>query len=521
VRSVAELARAAAEAFGVARATPGVGEVEVFVASNASLLARLNYTSHIPCNGVEEPKSVESYGLGIQAVFDVDGARLVGFGSEPSDLGASGAERALLKARRGAVADPEFVSLPRPPPEPRALENYHDPELMAVSDDRLVEAGWNVVNGGLRTFMASSRLAGLADSDERLRRLGLIIGGDVTILLERIALVSTHLPRVQTDESALVTAFVTAMVEAHDAKGSGWSTATRLAELGDDAGVEAAQASIDAIGGQRVPSGRYTVVFGRQPVADILNNLIVPACNADAFYASATPFLGRLGQRVASPLLSIYDDGARPGLTGSKGITCEGLPTGRTDLVSDGVLRGCLTNWYCARRLLRDPALGAKLGATGEAAAAALVARNGFRFGAGGGRQFDSQPGVAASNVIVEGREPLSREALLRRVGDGLYIGRIWYTYPINGLRAGDFTCTVVGDSYIIRDGRIAAPLKANVIRINDNIATFLDNVVGVSGDRQGTIVWAADEVVYAPEIAVSGVRVDAIAEGGESPASP
>jgi PmbA protein len=517
VRSAAELSRAAQAAFEVARSRPEVAEVEVFAASNASLLTRLNYTSHIPCNGVEEPKSTESYGLGIQAVFEVDAARLVGFGSEPSDLGVSGAERALAKARRAAVVDSEFVSLPRPSPEPRALTNYHDPELMAISDDRLVEAGWTIVNGGLRTFLASSRLAELAGSDERLRRLGLILGGDVTILQERIALVSTYMPAVQTDESTLVSAFVTAMVEAHDAKGSGWSTATRLAEFTDEAGVDGARASIDAVGGERVPSGRYTVVFGRQPVADILNNLIVPACNADAFYASATPFLGRLGRRVASPLLSIYDDGGRSGLTGSKGITCEGLPTGRTDLIRHGVLTGCLTNWYCAQRLLRDPALGDKLGATGETAAAALVPRNGFRFGAGGGRQFETPPGVAASNVVVEGSDPLSREALLRRVGDGLYIGRIWYTYPINGLRAGDFTCTVVADSYIIRDGRLAAPLKANVIRINDNIATFLDNVIGVTKDTKGTIVWAADEVVYAPEIAVAGVRVDAIAEDREA----
>src|SRR5439155_21800938 len=111
------------------------------------------------------------------------------------------------------------------------------------------------------------------------------------------------------------------MVEAHAAKGSGWSTGTRLADFSDEAGSEAAQAAIAAVGGERMPSGRYTVVFGRQPVTDILNDLIIPACNSDAFYASATPFLGRLGQRVASPLLSIYDDGARPGPLGPKGLT--------------------------------------------------------------------------------------------------------------------------------------------------------------------------------------------------------
>ncbi len=516
MRSTAELARAAQAAFDLARAQPDVREVEVFAAANGSLLARLNYTSHVPCNGVEEPKSVDGYGLGIQAVFEAPDGRRIGFGSEPSDLGPAGAERALAKARRAAVVDPEYVSLPRPSAESRALADYHDPALMTVSDDRLVESGWTIVNGALRTFLSSSRLAELAGSDEGLRRLGLILGGDVTIVQERMAIVSTHLPRVQTDESTLISAFVTAMVEAPGAKGSGWSAATRLDDFTDEAGVTAAHAAIDAVGGERVPSGRYTVVFGHQPVADIMNNLVIPACTADAFYASATPFLGRLGRRVASPLLSIYDHGALPGLVGSKGITCEGLPTGRTDLIRHGELTGCLTNWYGAQRLLRDRALADKLGATGPAAAAALIPRNGFRFGAGGGRQFDSEPGVAASNVVVEGRDPMARDELLRRVGDGLHIGRIWYCYAINGPRAGDFTCTVVADSYIIRDGRIAAPLRPNVIRINDNVATFLNNVVGVTRDVKGTMVWAADEVVYAPEIAVSGVRVDAIAEGQE-----
>jgi PmbA protein len=176
------------------------------------------------------------------------------------------------------------------------------------------------------------------------------------------------------------------------------------------------------------------------------------------------------------------------------------------------VLAGCLSNWYETQRLLRDPALEEKLGARGLAAEAALVPRNGFRFGAGGGRQFDSPPGVAASNVVLEGAEPLTLDEVIRRVDTGLYIGRIWYTYPINGLRAGDFTCTVVADSYIIRAGRIAAPLKANAIRINDNIATFLNNITGITKNVKGTIVWAADEVVYAPEVAVTGVHVDEIA---------
>ncbi len=508
----AELARAAEAALAWVTEQPDVLEAEVFVADNATLLARLNYTSHLPSNGVEEPKSSDASGIGIQVVLRGPDGPLIGFGSEPSDVSLTGAERALAKARKAAIMDREFVSLPDPSPRPRTLADYHDPDLMSVDDAALVGSGWKVVTAGLRTFEASSRLAELAGSEERLPALGLILGGDVTILQERVAIASSRMPRAQTDESTLVTSSATAMVETFEAKGSGWSTGTRLADFTGEAGSDAADNAVAAVGGERVPSGRYTVVFGRQPVAELLNNLVVPALTSSSFYASNTPFLGKLGRRVASPMLTIYDHGAMPGLMGSKGITCEGLPTGRTDLIRAGVFVGCLSCWYETQRLLRDPDLAAKLGATGETASAALVPRNGFRFG-GNGRHFDMQPGIAASNVIVEGESTMPLEELLRTVGDGLYVGRIWYCYAINGLRAGDFTCTVVGDSYLVRDGRLAAPLRANVIRINDNIATVLENVVGITKDARGTILWAADEVVYTPEIAVSGVRVDEIAD--------
>jgi PmbA protein len=512
--SVAELARAAEHALAYLAAQPDVQEAEAFVAANSQLLARLSYTSHIPCNGVEEPKSTESYGLGIQAMFRGEAGVRLGFGAEPADLGPDGVRRAFDKARAGAVADPTFTSLPRPGIERRTLLEYHDPRLFDMTDEALVGAGWIVLRGGLRAFAASPPLAERLASDNGLRGLGLILGGDVTILRERMAIASTHLPAVQTDESTLVLAAVTGMVEAHDAKGSGWATGTRLSDLTEDAGVEAAQQAVRAIDGERVPSGTYGVVFGPQPVADLLNNLVLPGLHASAFYAGNTPFLGRLGRPVAAPTLSLYDHGALPGFMGSKGITCEGLPTGRTDLITRGALTGLLTNWYEAQRLLRDPQAAVKLGIEPARATRGLTARNGFRYAAGGGRQFGTPPGIAATNVFVEGADARPLEELLRSLGDGLYVGRIWYTYPINGLRAGDFTCTVVGDSYLVRNGRLAAPLRANAIRINDNISRLLHAIAGMSKEAKGTFVWAADEVVYAPALAVTGVRIDAIAAG-------
>jgi PmbA protein len=104
-------------------------------------------------------------------------------------------------------------------------------------------------------------------------------------------------------------------------------------------------------------------------------------------------------------------------------------------------------------------------------------------------------------------------EAICKMVGDGIYIGRIWYTYPVNGLRAGDFTSTVVADSYVIKNGKLAEPIKANTLRINENVMNVLNNVFAVTKEGKPVIVWAADEMVYAPEIAVKNVHIDAIAE--------
>ena len=77
MRTTAELARAAQEAFDLVRRRLTLARSKCS-RRRTELLTRLNYTSHIPCNGVEEPKSVESYGIGIQAVFDTPAGRAAG-----------------------------------------------------------------------------------------------------------------------------------------------------------------------------------------------------------------------------------------------------------------------------------------------------------------------------------------------------------------------------------------------------------------------------------------------------------
>ena len=193
------LRRCVKDALDYIKTQPDVAEAEVFASANGNLTARLNYTSHIPSNGVEEPKSVELAGLGIRVAFNTPEGLKTGYGSEASDLSVEGARRALDKARLGAVVDGEYVSLPKPRGVQPSLRNYHDPKIMRLTGSGLVEAAWETVERALDVFSSSEDLLNLAGSPEGVRSLGLILGGDVVFLQERVAIGSTHMSRILTD----------------------------------------------------------------------------------------------------------------------------------------------------------------------------------------------------------------------------------------------------------------------------------------------------------------------------------
>jgi len=524
---LSKLRTAAREALAYVRAQFDVAQAEVFASANTNLTVRINYTSHIPSNGVEEPKSVESFGLGLRVAFHGSGSKsaansskgmTTGYGSEPADLSLDGVRRALDKARVGAVLDTEFVSLPKPQTKRREpVESVHDPAIMQLNNPGLLAAGWRMMNQGLQVFSTSEDLLNLAGSPQRLPDLGLILGGDLVLLQQRVAIASTHMPRVQTDESTLAMSFATAMVEGQNSKGSGWSVSNKLADFNGDSAAEAARNAIKSMGGQRVPSGNYRVILGPQALAEILEWVLLPGLQLDMFHAEASPFMGKLGQQIASEQLNIYDDGAAPGLAGSKAITDEGLPTGRTELIKAGVLSSLMSDYYGYQRILHDPKGKAKLGTEPSKSVQAIIPRNGFRPGNGGGRDFNSPPSTTPTNLVVEGTKRRSQRELLRLVGDGIYIGRIWYTYPVNGITAGDFSGTLIGDSYIIKDGRLSTPLQPNTLRMNDNVLRVINNILGIGSERRGTVRWSSDQITWAPEVAVDGFRLEEISESMET----
>jgi len=370
---------------------------------------------------------------------------------------------------------------------------------MDISDEQLVDLGWKALEGALRTFKEHK----LTES--------IIVGGDISIVQERMAIASTT-GIAAWDEAANASASMTAMIESDDAKGSGWDIGMRLSDFApENAGKSAAMSAIHSRQGRRVPSGKYRLILGPQAVADLLCHVVLPSLTLSVVDAASSTFLKKYGQRVADKRLAIFDHGAMPDLPMSRRYTCEGLATGRTDLIKEGVLTGFLSNDYYKNKVFKDPSSKDKIGTDPAAIEGAFAPRNGFRPGESMIRNFMGRPSIVPTNVIVEGAEVTPLDDLVKMIGDGIYIGRIWYTYPINGLLAGDFTCTVIGDSYIIEDGRMTAPLKPNSIRIADNIHNLLNQVLGITGDRKPTLLWGASEVIYSPEIAVRDISLYAI----------
>ena len=535
--TIAELHKAVEDALAYISKLPDIVEAAIFASANAQNFIRFDYKSHILCNGVEEPKSTKDYGIGVQAVFKTPEGIKVGFGSEANNISLDGIKIALEKAREGAVLDEEFVSLPKPIEIKRTLYNYHDPNFMEMKDDDFISAGWKILDGAIREFLGSDKLIIFAKKlDKEIARLGLIEGGDLTIICERMAIASTAMPEAQTDESAFATVSLTAMVEDYKAKGSGYNSYKKILEINNEAGRKSAQNAINACGvfepeheGQskefREPvgfaSGAYPVIFGEQPVSEFLNNFFIPSLKAGSFYGQESPFMGMFGKQIASPLINIYDDAANPEYVGAKGITCEGLPTKRTELVKEGILNDVLSSWYETQRLLHhDPQAQEKLGADPKELwrQGKLLPTSGFRFATGGGRSYGSYPGISGTNIVLEGTISQPLEELIKEIAFGLYIGRIWYCYPMNGLRAGDFTATIIADSFVIKNGKIVSPLKANAVRINDNFVRILKNIKSVSNKKETALIWAADEIPIACDILVTGVKLEEIKEADAAP---
>ena len=143
----------------------------------------------------------------------------------------------------------------------------------------------------------------------------------------------------------------------HMQRDSWWSGARRIGDLEspESVGEEAARRTVRRLGARRVPTQQVPVVFAPE-VARSLIGSVFEAASGDAIWRQASFLAGRLGETIAAPGLTIIDDNAMllpsgVGGFGTSPFDGEGLPSLRTVVVENGLLRNYLLNTYTARKL--------------------------------------------------------------------------------------------------------------------------------------------------------------------------
>ncbi|MGH8013433.1 MAG: metallopeptidase TldD-related protein, partial [Candidatus Binataceae bacterium] len=336
----------------------------------------------------------------------------------------------------------------------------------------------------------------------------------LSLIRDRIALGGSGFD-IRGDESAYFSSSVTALIEAIGAKGTATALGSSLDEMeaaGRRLGREAVARALKLRDGERAAPGTYRVVIGPQPLAEIINYMVLPSLTTHAFQAATSAYYGRFGRQVMDDRLSLIDDPLAKNGALRRRLTCEGLPAGKTTLIENGRLTGLLSTFYDTHRLLSDDARDEKLGSAIDGDESVFAPRSAYRFGESLARRFDARPNATGTNVIMTTRGGVSEDEMLAAVGNGLYVGRVWYTYPINGQRAGDFTCTISGDSHVIKGGRLGAALAPNCLRINANIGQIFSHPLALARRSQPSLVWGSVEAYYVPAIAVDAITVTAVA---------
>ena len=220
-------------------------------------------------------------------------------------------------------------------------------------------------------------------------------------------------------------------------------------EVGDLART-AAQRAITKLAARPAPSGEMTVVIGPGGGGVMFHEACGHGLEADLVGKGASVFAGRLGEQVASSLVTLVDDGTMGGEWGCFAIDDEGRPAQRNVLIQDGILVDYMWDGLRAR-------------AEGRASSG-----NGRR------QSYQHLPMVRMTNTYLLGGTS-TPDQILSDTESGVYISHLGGG-QVN-TATGDFVFGMT-EAYLIEGGRITEPLReGNLIGNGPGVLTSIDAV--------------------------------------------
>ncbi len=238
------------------------------------------------------------------------------------------------------------------------------------------------------------------------------------------------------------------------------------------------------------PAGVMPVVLGAGWPGVLLHEAVGHGLEGDFNRKGTSTYAGRMGQRVASPGVTIVDDGTLPGRRGSLNVDDEGTPTQCNTLIEDGVLVGLMQDTLNARLMGVAPT--------------------------GNGRRESfahlTMPRMTNTYMLAGPHDP---EEMIRSVKKGLYA--VNFGGGQVDITSGKYVFSAT-EAYLIEDGKITAPVKGatligngpetmqKVKMIGHDLA--LDEGVGVCGkDGQSVPVGVGQPSLLIEGITVGGTK--------------
>ena len=251
---------------------------------------------------------------------------------------------------------------------------------------------------------------------------------------------------------------------------------------------EAARIATTMVKAEPCPTGRMPVIIANGFGGVIFHEACGHSLEATSVAKGMSEFAGKVGEMVASPLVTAIDDGTMTGEWGSLSVDDEGEPTRRKVLIEKGVLRDYLRDRFNARRMGEEPNGAAR--------------RQSYRFA----------PTSRMSNTYIAAGES-SPEAIIAGTERGLYA-----RYMGGGSvmpATGEFNFAV-SEAYLIRDGRLDRPVRGatligrggEVLRAINMVGNDLKLGPGMCGSVSGAVpVNVGQPTIRVAELTVGGSK--------------
>ena len=395
-------------------------------------------------------------GLGVRVTIN----KAVGFAYTNIIDSQSAVKDTILKALSAAKAskpDPDWKGLPEKKPYERT-EKIFDPKILELRSEGLVEVASSMLDAAVSVNKRVFPIEGGAGAAYIATS---IANSNGVSAFDKGTVIECSLATVAKEKNRVTPVCFEFNAERTYAIDPAW------------VGKEAARLAVSALKTKPIKTETTKLVLTQFALQELLYFTLINAVKADNVQRNQSPFQGRIGEKVASENVTIYDDGLLPAGLRTWAFDGEGTPQQKTALIEKGILQGFLYDNYAAKKDGVD--------STGNAARAGYL----------------STPSIGATNFHITPGNKTPNE-LISEVDDGLIVYYLQGAHSSNPV-SGEFS-VVATPAWKIRKGKIEYATRG--VMLAGNIFEALKNVTIVANNerKMGQLI--------APWILVENVKV-------------